>query len=165
MRYLMLIIDDDMPKAKGYGSIEEWFPGTFAIHEARTFAVRGHDGKAGQSAVARLTTVRYDIILADYNLMDGDRLGPEYVFDIRNSLEGHVAQEDGGLNKDAYIIGTASGWDEQGQGVLKRMLKRKGLVRGLDGATAESGSVALQLRRELEKFLALREAEPQVKIR
>lgn len=72
MRYLMLIIDDDMPKAKGYGSIEEWFPGTFAIHEARTFAVRGHDGKAGQSAVARLTTVRYDAILADYNLMDGD---------------------------------------------------------------------------------------------
>jgi len=163
MRYLMLIIDDDMPKAKGYGSIGEWFPGKFEIHEARTFAIKGRANEDDRSAAARLKTVRYDVILADFNLSDGDHLGPEFVFDIRNSLEGHADGADGGLNRDAYIIGTACGWDEQGRGVLKRLLKRKNLERGLDGSTAESGSIALQLRRELEKFLVLREAAPQEK--
>lgn len=163
MRYRMLIIDDQMPPAKGYVSIETWFPGVFEIHKARTFVADVPVGEGEKSALARLKAGRYDVILADFNLSDGDRLGPQYVCEIRNCLEGRVAGEDGSLNKDAYIIGTASGWDEQGQNALKRMLKRKGLTRGLDGSTADSGSAALQLRRELEKFLALREAAAQEK--
>lgn len=157
MRYRMLIIDDTMPPAKGYGSIEEWFPGRFEIRLARTFAIKCPDDETMPSAVELLKTVRFDVILADFNLFEGDHLGPMFVYDIRNRLEGHVADSsEGDLNRDAYIIGVSGGWDQNGQNTLCRLLKRKQLERGLDGATAEKRSLALQLREELQKFLASR---------
>lgn len=157
MRYRILIIDDTMPPAKGYGSIEEWFPGRFEVHEARTFAIECPGDKAAPTAVALLKSIRFDVILVDFNLLEGDHLGAMAVYDIRNRLEGHVADaSEGDLNKDAYIIGVSGGWDQNGQSPLLRLLKRKQLVRGLDGATTEKRSLALQLREELQKFLASR---------
>jgi hypothetical protein len=157
MGYRMLIIDDEMSPEKGYGSIEEWFPRVFEIDEARFF-VSGNPATA--SALSRLTTVRYDVILVDYCLVEEGLDGPELVAVIRGGLKGFTSEAvAGGLNRNAYIIGVSTGWVPQAIRLLERLIKRQGLTRGLDGATAEDGSIPLQLRKELQNFLVSREQD------
>lgn len=142
MPYRLLIIDDEMPKSKGYASIEEWFPGAFEVHEARSFAAVGPDG---QSGMAKLAALRFDLILLDFNLLEGDLAGPDIAVSIRL-----------GPNAGAYIIGASDGWDGPGQRVLMRHLKLHGLERGLDGSTVALDGAPIGLRPELAKFLAAR---------
>lgn len=150
MPFNTLIIDDEMPERKGYGRIEERYPGMFAVDLSRRFVSPDTDETA---AVHRLNIRCYDLILLDFSFDVHPEQGMEMLMKIRKGVFG--------ANSQAYIIGTSSSWDGALQTGVLRSLKNRGMLRGLDGFTGKDRDNAQGLFEELDRFLALRVADPE----
>ncbi|MFA5185978.1 MAG: hypothetical protein WC551_05800 [Patescibacteria group bacterium] len=157
MPYRMLIIDDDMLPAKGYGLIHKWFPGAFEIDEARVFIPCGRFRDPSACASALLARHTYGVILVDFNLEPDDLSGVEAVAAIRQGMSDRCPGINwDGASRDAHIIGVSDGWSDVGQRSLQRFLKKRKLNRGMDGSASLVGRIVHQLHEELAKFLASR---------
>lgn len=62
----LLIIDDNMPKEKGYDQINNIFPNQFQIDLCRTF-----NRKDSAEGIELIRRKKYDLILLDYSLNEG----------------------------------------------------------------------------------------------
>lgn len=142
MPLTLLIIDDEMPVSKGYDQIEQAFPGVFKIFRATQYEVSGGQGI---EACELLKLWAFDVILLDLSLGE-EKMGPEIAAEIR-SLAAFLP-----ANRDAYLIGVSTNWNEPNWRIVSRRLKRLGLeeVRGLDAAVTGGAADLIQA---LKNFL------------
>ncbi len=156
----MLIIDDEMPKAKGYHKIGEKYPEVFEIDEANAFVICDAIRDYEQVAMTKLMRRKYDLILLDSTFMFHEQQGLNIVLLLRSGFAGHAEAELGGaLNRATYVIGVSECWDEITK-ILDRLFRLKGLEHGLDSWTHSGHANLKGLCAELDKFLLSRNMDP-----
>lgn len=147
MAFKILIIDDEMPERKGYGSIEGRYPGVFDVESVRCYV----SAKGEMSASELLRTRAFDLILLDFSFNCHDEQGFLIAINIR---------KEAGPNQFAYLIGTSISWDVMIAGAVARTLRKIPGSRGLDGWTGKERDNARGLFEELDKFLISRGIDP-----
>jgi len=112
----MLIIDDEMPKHKGYDRINKMFPDVFEIDKCKSYNALSYP--PNERSLELIRTRQYDIILLDYVLTGQSDQGDDILGSLREGLREYpdIPHEEGNLNRYTYVIGVSEEWRRNDQG-------------------------------------------------